>query len=84
MRPRAFLAIVLAALLLESGRAEFRTSRRLAAQQLEDPGLPRATAPLTILQLNDVYSTVPVDGMGGLARIATLKRQLADSGRNRS
>jgi 5'-nucleotidase len=28
-----------------------------------------------------VYSTVPIDGVGGLARVATLKRQLAASGR---
>jgi 5'-nucleotidase len=44
-------------------------------------GTPRSTAPLTILQLNDVYSTVPVDGAGGLARVATLKRTLAAEGR---
>lgn len=49
--------------------------------QQEEPGSPRARAPLTILQLNDVYSTVPIDGRGGLARVATLKRQLADAGR---
>src|SRR5688572_33247104 len=52
-----------------------------AAQQLDDAGSPRATAPLTILQINDVYSTVPVDGAGGLARVATLKQKLAADGR---
>jgi 2',3'-cyclic-nucleotide 2'-phosphodiesterase (5'-nucleotidase family) len=52
----------------------------LAAQR-QEPGSPRAGAPLTILQLNDVYSTVPADGSGGLARVATLKRQLVDAGR---
>src|ERR671912_1776474 len=52
-----------------------------AAQQIDDPGAPRSAAALTILQLNDVYSTVPVDGAGGLARVATLKRQLAAEGR---
>jgi 5'-nucleotidase len=49
--------------------------------QQEEPGSPRARAPLTILQMNDVYSTVPVDGLGGLARVATLKRRLAAAGR---
>ena len=47
----------------------------------DDPGAPRNAAPLTILQLNDVYSTVPVDGVGGLARVATLKQQIARAGR---
>jgi 5'-nucleotidase len=31
--------------------------------------------------LNDVYSTVPVNDMGGLARVATLKRRIRDEGR---
>lgn len=53
----------------------------LAAQQHDDAGSPRLAAPLTILQLNDVYSTVPVDGAGGLARVAALKRRLAAEGR---
>ena len=53
----------------------------LLAQQQEEPGSPRATAPLTILQINDVYSTIPIDGAGGLARVATLKRQIAAAGR---
>ncbi|MGE0448723.1 MAG: bifunctional UDP-sugar hydrolase/5'-nucleotidase [Vicinamibacterales bacterium] len=48
----------------------------LRAQLHEDPAHPRARAPLTILQINDVYSTVPVDGAGGLARVATLKREV--------
>ena len=42
----------------------------LRAQQ-EPASSPRRRAPLTILQINDVYSTVPVDGVGGLARVAT-------------
>ena len=46
------------------------------AQQAE-PGSPRYRAPLTFLQLNDVYSTQPVDGMGGLARVATFKQRLS-------
>lgn len=47
----------------------------------EDVGSPRAAAPLTILQINDVYATAPVGDRGGLARVATLKRTLADAGR---
>ncbi len=50
-------------------------SRTVLAQQ-EEPSSPRAAAPLTILQLNDVYSTLPIDGVGGLARVATLKQNL--------
>jgi 5'-nucleotidase len=46
-----------------------------------DTGSPRSRARLTILQLNDVYSTVPIDDAGGLARVATLKQQLAAAGR---
>ena len=44
--------------------------------QQEEPSSPRAGAPLTVLQINDVYSTVPIDGAGGLARVATLKQSL--------
>jgi 5'-nucleotidase len=51
------------------------------AQLVDSPGLPRAAAPLTILQINDVYSTIPVNDMGGLARVATIKRDLAKAGR---
>ncbi|HJZ74212.1 MAG TPA: bifunctional metallophosphatase/5'-nucleotidase [Vicinamibacterales bacterium] len=51
------------------------------AAQRPEPGSPRARAPLTILQINDVYSTSPIDGVGGLARVATLKRRLAAEGR---
>ena len=52
-----------------------------AAAQPEEPGSPRARTPVTFLQINDVYATAPVDGAGGLARVAALKRQLADAGR---
>src|SRR4051812_31746952 len=52
------------------------------AQIHEEPAHPRARAPLTILQVNDVYSTVPIDGVGGLARVATIKKQLTAAGRN--
>lgn len=50
-----------------------------AAAQTAEPH-PRDRAPLTILQINDVYSTVPIDGVGGLARVATIKRRLTASG----
>ena len=57
------------------------TFPRHTAAQRDDVGAPRATAPLTILQLNDVYSTTPVADVGGLARVATLKKTLAGQGR---
>jgi 5'-nucleotidase/UDP-sugar diphosphatase len=46
-----------------------------------EPSDPRNRAPLTLLQINDVYTTVPVNGIGGLARVATIKQQLQASGR---
>jgi 5'-nucleotidase len=52
-----------------------------ARAQQEEPTSPRATTPLTILQVNDVYSTVPIDGMGGLARLATVKARMIAAGR---
>jgi 5'-nucleotidase len=48
--------------------------------QQEEPGSPRAQSALTILQINDIYSTVPIDGVGGLARVATLKHRLSANG----
>lgn len=53
---------------------------RSGAQSVDETH-PRRGAPVTLLQLNDVYSTVPVDGRGGLARVATLDRQIAATGR---
>src|SRR5881394_3636115 len=57
-------------------------SQTLVAQQ-EEPSSPRAQAPVTFLQINDVYTTVPVpvEDLGGLARVATLKQRLAAAGR---
>lgn len=48
-----------------------------------DEGLPQAKSSLTLLQINDVYSALPVDGgnSGGLARVATLKKQIKADGR---
>jgi 2',3'-cyclic-nucleotide 2'-phosphodiesterase (5'-nucleotidase family) len=66
-------AIIVAALVLGAPPA--------FPQEAEPLSAPRAAASLTILQVNDVYSTVPVNGMGGLARVATIKRDLATAGR---
>jgi 5'-nucleotidase / UDP-sugar diphosphatase len=87
---RIGIAIVLAILAVgppEGGRHHLwsfvasGSSRTLLAQPQDDPAHPRNRAPLTFVQINDVYSTLPVDGQGGLARIATYKRQLAAAGR---
>jgi 2',3'-cyclic-nucleotide 2'-phosphodiesterase (5'-nucleotidase family) len=51
----------------------------VCAQQ-DDAGSPRRQAQVTLLQINDVYSTVPINGAGGLARVATLKQQLSAGG----
>lgn len=75
MRRRNFLAAVVASVLAGPLSGGFGLA------QQSDAGSPRAGAPLTILQINDVYSTVPVDGAGGLARVATLKKELAAAGR---
>ncbi len=53
----------------------------VGAQVQPEDTHPRRTGALTILQINDVYSTVPTDGLGGLARVATLKRDLVAAGR---
>ena len=68
------LAAILAAIVCLVGPA------RAGHYVQQEPGSPREQAPVTFLQINDVYSTVPIDGAGGLARVATLKRQLAASG----
>jgi 5'-nucleotidase len=55
----------------------------LLAQDRDDDNqaAPRSRTSLTFLQLNDVYSLTPLDGVGGLARIATLKQRVAAEGR---
>src|SRR5207249_2194938 len=54
----------------------------VANAQLQDEAAhPRNGAPVTFLQINDVYSTLPIDGLGGLARVATLKQPLGRAGR---
>ena len=63
------------ALLVLSGAS--RTLPVLAQQEFAE----RSAAPVTFLQINDVYATLPVDGVGGLARVATLKQNMAKDGR---
>ena len=53
----------------------------LFAQGQEEPTSPRRFAPVTLLQINDVYSSTPIDGLGGLARVATIKKELIAAGR---
>lgn len=78
---RTLTAIVIAAVALGPaiGPAQAGRYGYVGLAQSTEPH-PRDRSPLTFLQINDVYSTVPVDGAGGLARVATLKRQLAASG----
>ena len=66
--------LILALLLIGAGRAPSRA---------DDTPATRASAPLTLLQINDVYVTAPVDDgkAGGLARVASLIRQLRAQGR---
>jgi 2',3'-cyclic-nucleotide 2'-phosphodiesterase (5'-nucleotidase family) len=49
--------------------------------QPQDFAAVRAAAPVTFLQINDVYTTLPTNDVGGLARVATLKKTIAASGR---
>jgi 2',3'-cyclic-nucleotide 2'-phosphodiesterase (5'-nucleotidase family) len=72
---RAAAAVALIAIVLGPLRGG-----HLARAQQDERSSPRASAPLTVLQINDVYSTVPIDGLGGLARVATLKQNLARAG----
>jgi 5'-nucleotidase len=84
IRHRAAIALIVAAVAFGTPGAEpylpTILSGAIFAQQ-EPPSTPRAGTPVTLLQINDVYTTVPVDGVGGLARVATLKQQLAAQGR---
>jgi 5'-nucleotidase len=84
----AILAIVVAILgrgpaAAQSGAAQPAEIQAAGEAQpaFDDPAAPRSRSPLTILQLNDVYSIAPINGVGGLARVATLKKRLAAPGR---
>jgi 5'-nucleotidase / UDP-sugar diphosphatase len=48
--------------------------------QQEELGSPRRQSQVTLLQINDVYSTIPINGIGGLARVATVKQRLSANG----
>src|SRR5262245_5704251 len=73
MNRRLFLALVVVT--LASG-----TGATVRAQ--DDSGAPRQAAPVTFLQIHDVYSIGPLpNDLGGLARVATLKQSLAQAGR---
>jgi len=74
---RALFALVFALSLLGPAKSGHYL---LLGQTADDPAHPRSRAPLTFIQINDVYSTVPIDGQGGLARVATYKKQLAAAG----
>jgi 5'-nucleotidase len=52
----------------------------LAPARAQQDFAARAPAAVTFLQLNDVYTALPTDGQGGLARVATLKQKLASAG----
>jgi len=77
MKMKKWLPIVLA-IVVAAGPPD---GGHQARAQQEEPSSPRAAAPVTFLQMNDVYSPAPVDGAGGLARVATLKRNLVAAGR---
>ncbi len=80
-RTLTFAALVLALLAVGPlhGR-HYEFAGDVHAQQQEELGSPRRQSQLTILQINDVYSTIPISGTGGLARVATLKKDVAQSG----
>jgi 5'-nucleotidase / UDP-sugar diphosphatase len=80
---RACFAWAIAALLVAPTAASLaeQTAPQSQSEAVgQEPG-PRLQAPVTFLQLNDVYSVVPIDSLGGLARVATQKQQLATAGR---
>lgn len=53
------------------------------AQHLRLPAsVPEGPVRITLLHLNDVYEITPINGRGGLARIATLKKQLLQENPN--
>lgn len=75
---RRWLAAICVAVIVAAGVGRFPDA--VVAQQ-EEPGSPRARTPVTFLQINDVYQTIAVDGLGGLAKLATIKQRLKAAGR---
>jgi 5'-nucleotidase len=79
---RVSLRLTVAIALLAGATAlPWRGASIARAAQREELTSPRASTPVTFLQINDVYSTVPIDGLGGLARVATIKQQMAAAGK---
>jgi 2',3'-cyclic-nucleotide 2'-phosphodiesterase (5'-nucleotidase family) len=76
---RRALKYLLVAIVLLVGPAPGGRSIRLAQAQ-DDLGSPRRLSQVTLLQINDVYSTIPINNVGGLARVATLKQRLSAGG----
>ncbi len=76
-RPKSLVRCALLALALSSSTL----GRSAVGQAPHDEAHPRSRSGVTLLQINDVYSTLPVDGLGGLARVAALKQDIAKSGR---
>jgi len=72
---------VSAALMVGPALGPAKAGHYVLSAQREEPTSPRASTPITFLQINDVYSTVPIDGLGGLARVATIKQQIAAAGK---
>jgi 2',3'-cyclic-nucleotide 2'-phosphodiesterase (5'-nucleotidase family) len=81
-RPARLTALLgLAGWCIVAGGCAAATGTAAPPRFVEELSAPRAQAPLTILQINDVYSTVPIAGRGGLARVAGLKQALTKAGR---
>src|SRR4051812_40073521 len=79
--PRASVIAVLRSPLMMAALAASIVVTSLVPAVAQQEFAARSAAPVTLLQINDVYTTVPVEGRGGLARVATLKQNLAKQGR---
>lgn len=51
-------------------------------KSLEQAGEPGNTTKVTFMQINDVYEMTPVGGEGGVARLATLRKELLEANPN--
>ena len=77
MRRGLKFLLVVALLLAPADAGPFKWAQLALRAQQDEQGSPRRQAQVTVLQINDVYTTVPIDGAGGLARVATLKQRLS-------
>jgi 5'-nucleotidase / UDP-sugar diphosphatase len=76
------LALVSAIILGPAKAGHYAPGYDVLLAQQEESAAPRAAAPVTFLQINDVYSIAPLpNDQGGLARVATLKQTLEQAGR---